>query len=388
MKAALVYLLISLCFVAFVLFSNQPHRLKFKVHRNVHPGRRLIVRKLKIARDAKHENVAFDPLVAGLERKREDKAWEKEHFVQKQTQWAKDQASGQIHESAPHPESQPEPSEWDYHDPEDFLNDEDHFNVSSRILALFPLIDSHPPDGRISLEELRDWHLQASLAEADHRTTREIENYDTNHDGLISFTEYLPGLASEDPANHSMDDDESGFWKGQFDAADEDGDGLLNATEFNNFLHPQDSHNPKLHQWLRKQEIRDHDHDNDGKLSFTEFEGNLYESIKTHDEEDASHSSTNLHSSPGYGGYARQRFSELDENKDGYLTEDELTPIMDILHPGEAYYATQQAKHLMEEADKNKDGHLTIEEMLEDPYIFYNTAYAYEDYEEYHHEEL
>ncbi|KAI5072173.1 hypothetical protein GOP47_0012279 [Adiantum capillus-veneris] len=388
MKAAFVYLLVSLCFIGLVLYSNQPHRLKSKVHRNLHPGRRIVVRKLHISRDAKHANVAFDPVVADLERKRENRAWEKEHFEKQHKEWAKDSTTGHAHDAAPHPESQPEPTDWDYKDPEEYLNDEDQFNVSSRILTLFPLIDNHPPDGRISLAELQDWHLQAALTEADHRAAREMETYDKNHDSLISFAEYLPHSTSEDPTNHSMNHGGVGWWKEQFDAADEDGDAFLNATEFNNFLHPQDSHSRKLHQWLRKQEIRDRDHDNDDKLNFLEFEQGVYDLIKLHDEEQLSASSSNLDHSAKREAHAKHKFSELDKNKDGFLTEDELVPIMDSLHPGEAYYAKQQAEYLISQADKNKDGHLTIEEMLENPYIFYSTAYAYEDYEEYIHDEF
>lgn len=388
MKATFVYVLVSLCFIALVLYSNQPHRLKSKVHRGLHPGRRLKVRTLHIAKDAKHENVAFDPIVAGLERKREDRAWEKEHFEHQYKQWATDSAGGHTHNTAPHPESQPEPEDWDYKDPEEYLNDEDQFNVSSRILTLFPLIDNHPSDGRISVAELQDWHLQAALTEANHRTAREMENYDKNHDGMVSFSEYMPQSASENPANYSMEHGGLGWWKEQFDAADEDGDAVLNATEFNNFLHPQDSHNEKLHQWLRKQEIRDRDHDNDGKINFAEYEHGIFDLIQLHAAEDSSASSSNLDRTARRDAHAKQKFSDLDKNKDGFLTEDELAPIMDNLHPGEAYYAKQQAEYLISQADKNKDDHLTIEEMLENPYIFYSTAYAYEDYEEYYHDEF
>ncbi|KAH7424164.1 hypothetical protein KP509_12G093400 [Ceratopteris richardii] len=388
MKAAFVYLFIALCFIAFVLYSNQPHRLKSKVHRNLHAGRRLVIRKLSIGRDSKHENVAFDPIVASFERKREDRTWEKEYFQEQFKQWSKDSEPGHTHESAPHPQSQPEPAEWDYKDPEDFLNDEEHFNVSSRILTLFPLIDNHPSDGRISLDELQDWHLQAALTEAEHRAIREMEHHDKNHDGMVSFAEYLPHSELEDEANRSMEHGGVGWWKEQFDTADEDGDGLLNAKEFNNFLHPQDSRNPKLHEWLRKQEIRERDHDKDGKLNFKEFEEGIYDIIKLHDEGEALHSSSDSDSSARREANAKRRFLELDKNKDGFLTEDELVPIMDNLHPGEAYYAKQQAEYLISQADTNKDGYLTIEEMLENPYIFYSTAFAYEDYEEYYHDEF
>ncbi|KAL5073271.1 hypothetical protein RYX36_012255, partial [Vicia faba] len=48
-----------------------------------------------------------------------------------------------------------------------------------------------------------------------------------------------------------------GWWKEEhFNASDADGDGVLNLTEFNDFLHPADSNNTKLQQWLCKEEVR------------------------------------------------------------------------------------------------------------------------------------
>lgn len=399
MKATVAYSLVCLGFIALVLFSNQPHRQTTRVHRNLHPGRRLIVRKLPISPDAKHEHVAFDPIIANFERKREDRTWEREHFQQQHKEWAQNRDSQlhanaghneihKQHDSAPHPESQPEPESWDYSDPEEYLNDDDQFNVSSRIVTLFPLIDNHPPDGTISMAELYDWHLQAALTENQHRTDRQMEIYDKDHDGMVSFSEYLPQVSPENSGNESMEHGGMGWWKGQFDAADEDGDGLLNHTEFNNFLHPQDSQNERLHQWMRKQEIKDRDHDNDGKISFAEFLQSMFDLIRVYDAEESLPTPHSQDFTAKREALGRLKFAVLDKDKDGFLTEDELVPIMDKLHPGEGYYAKQQAEYLMSQADKNKDGHLTMEEMLENPYIFYSTAYAYEDYEEYIHDEF
>ncbi|GAB2295036.1 hypothetical protein Dimus_029222 [Dionaea muscipula] len=48
-----------------------------------------------------------------------------------------------------------------------------------------------------------------------------------------------------------------GWWKEEhFNASDMDGDGLLNLTEFNDFLHLADTKNPKLLEWLCQEEIR------------------------------------------------------------------------------------------------------------------------------------
>eukprot|EP00249_Psilotum_nudum_P004212 c17753_g1_i2 orf=348-527(-) len=59
---------------------------------------------------------------------------------------------------------------------------------------------------------------------------------------------------------------------------------------------------------------------------------------------------------------------------------------MDRLYPGEALYAKAHAEFLMEQADLNNDGDLTIEEMLENPHVFYGTAYRHDD--EYLHDEF
>lgn len=46
------------------------------------------------------------------------------------------------------------------------------------------------------------------------------------------------------------------------------------------FLHPEDSDNPKLLQFVREEEIRERDSDEDGKLSFPEFLGDMYHVLR------------------------------------------------------------------------------------------------------------
>jgi hypothetical protein len=46
------------------------------------------------------------------------------------------------------------------------------------------------------------------------------------------------------------------------------------------FLHPEDSDNEKLHQFVREEEIRERDTDDDGKLSFVEFLGGMYDALR------------------------------------------------------------------------------------------------------------
>lgn len=97
-------------------------------------------------------------------------------------------------------EHQPEPWENnpDYEDPEDYLNDEDQFNITNRLTVLFPLLDTNPHDGFVSVTELQDWHMLQGHKGIQHRTDREMEVHDKNHDGLVTFEEYLPNLTKEE----------------------------------------------------------------------------------------------------------------------------------------------------------------------------------------------
>ena len=91
---------------------------------------------------------------------------------------------------APGEEAQPE---WeDFGNAEDFINDEDRFNVTSRIESLFPSIDVSPKDGFLTVEELIQWNIRQEAAETLHRTKRDLVLHDKNKDGLVSFEEYDP----------------------------------------------------------------------------------------------------------------------------------------------------------------------------------------------------
>ncbi|KAJ7528080.1 hypothetical protein O6H91_16G082900 [Diphasiastrum complanatum] len=408
MKAGVVYFLLAIACLALLRFSSHPSISLTGGHRK-QLGRRLILRAHSNATilrahsnattDARHEPVPFDPIVADFERKREDRTWEREYFRQKYQEWDKNTPINELNGEAKedshvdshfemlrYPQATEEHASWDddYGD-EDYLNDEDQFNISQRLTVLFPLIDTNPSDHFISLKELQDWHVRLAENDALHRTKREWELHDKNHDNLVSFREYLPSFSEEEIANASMGHGGAGWWKEHFEVADEDGDDALNQTEFHNFLHPEDSNSTKLHQWLRQQEIRDRDDDKDGKLSFLEFDQHLFDIIR----DQGAYIGNQAHTDEGgekRGRLSKRKFSELDKNSDGYLTEDELEPIMDKLHPGELFYAKQQAEYLIQQADDNKDGRLSLEEMLEHPYVFYSTAYSQDDVPDYHDE--
>lgn len=383
MKALYVYLLLGV--VSLVVIWNggkEAHNGgSGALHRRVGPGRRLKLRSS--FSHAKHEPVAFDPLVAEMERRRDDREWER-HYIEKDKFDRND--NHPHHDAAPAAESQPE---WeDFMNAEDYLNDEDRFNVSHRLTMLFPNVDVAPADGLLSNQELKDWHLRQALQDVLHRTDRDIELYDKNHDGFISLGEYEPPSWVRDSVNTSAYGIANGWWMGDhFNASDEDGDGLLNRTEFNNFLHPADSNNPKLIEWLCKEEVRERDSDKDGRLSFKEFYHGLFDLIRNYDEEISNESHVHGHESIREAA-AKKLFLELDRDSNGFLTYMELQPVINRLHPGEEYYAKQQADYMIMQADADKDGHLSLKEMLDHPYVFYSAIFTDEDDEDYYHEEF
>lgn len=170
-----VIIYITIAVLLLLLISHTPNKPSH--HRRL----RLKLRSNFSSSPSHHDHTPFpfDPIVADIERKREDKQWETSHF-----------SNSHSHQAAPGMESQPE---WeDFMDAEDYLNDEDKFNVTNRLVLLFPRIDVDPPDGYVSVHELTEWNLQQTQREVLHRTQREMELHDKNHDGFVSFSEYEP----------------------------------------------------------------------------------------------------------------------------------------------------------------------------------------------------
>ncbi|OVA13258.1 EF-hand domain [Macleaya cordata] len=320
--SVIIYITVALCLL--LLISQSPKKT------SNHNHRRLKIRNTFSFSDKHHEPIPFDPLIADIERRREDREWEKQYFEHSHKEFV----------DAPAAESQPE---WeDFMNAEDYLNDEDRFNVTNRLVVLFPKIDVDPVDGFVSEAELTEWNLRQAQKEVLHRTERDMELHDKNRDGLVSFAEYEAPSWVRHSDNNSFGYD-MGWWKEEhFNASDANGDGFLNRTEFNDFLHPADSNNPKLLQWLCKEEVRERDTDKDGKLNFKEFFHGLFDLVRNYDEEghNSSHQSDDSMEAP-----AKILFRQLDQDGDGYLSDTELMPIIGKLHPSERYYAKQQADY-------------------------------------------
>ncbi|RZC75106.1 hypothetical protein C5167_050586 [Papaver somniferum] len=383
-----VVIYISVALLLLFLISHSP-----KKHSNNH-HRRLKLRSTFKFSDKHHEPVPFDPIIADIERRREDREWERQYFEHNHKDFVvhhdedhphdgHDQHHDQHHAAAQAAEGQPE---WgDFMNAEDYVNDEDRFNVTNRILSLFPKIDFSPADGFITESELTDWNLNQAHEEVMHRTDRDLELHDKNRDGFVSFAEYEAPTWVRNADNNSFGYD-MGWWREEhFNASDADGDGLLNQTEFNDFLHPADSSNPKLIEWLCKEEVRERDTDKDGKLNYKEFFHGMFDLVRNYDEEghNATHHSD---SDDSMQAPARVLFQKIDLDGDGFLSDKELLPIIGKLHPSERYYAKQQADYTISQADSDKDGRLSLAEMIDNPYVFYSSIFNDEEDYEYHDE--
>ncbi|KAL5999570.1 hypothetical protein ACLOJK_037855 [Asimina triloba] len=256
--SVIVYTSIAVFLLFVISFSpKHPHR----------PHRHLKLRSSFSPDDPRqrlraHPPIPFDPIIADIERRREDKEWERQYFQDHHKEFAS-ASDG----SAPGHESQPE---WeDFMNAEDYLNDEDRFNITNRIAVLFPSLDVNPADGFVTLDELLHWNLKMARKDVLHRTQRDMEVHDKNHDGFVSFQEYEPpgwaklsspsvssflgfglwwniarsiykierqfGKYEKNAVVYSDNEkDDVGWWKeDHFNASDDNGDGLLNLTEFN-----------------------------------------------------------------------------------------------------------------------------------------------------------
>ncbi|CAK8560414.1 unnamed protein product [Lathyrus sativus] len=256
--------------------------------------------------------------------------------------------------------------------------DDIDFNLTKNIIRLFPDIDVDPTDQYVSVHELTQWKLHHLQTKQLHRSKREMIVYDKNLDGFVSFAEIEYRLP---PPPQYTDGDSFGYdmrvlEEEHFNASDTDGDGRLNLPEFHDFLHPADSNNPKLQQWLCREEVWEHDTDRDGKVSYIEFVNGLFVSIRSYDEETYGYS----HHYVSNNAYSEFMFSQLDKDRDGYLSAIELLPIIGKVHPSWRYYARKQAEYFVSQAQVGKYGRLNLNEMIENADILYAAIFRDEFY--------
>lgn len=163
---AVVYALIATAFIVFLATSPATQKGRGRGDRWLAVNRRL---------GSKFSVANFDPLVTEIERKNEEK--------------------GGIHdEDHSHIGNLDDPSS-------EYFDDQGKLNITLRLMVLFPFIDNELKDGLISLEELEAWNVKQAKDRLFYRTQKEMDYYDKDGDGEISFREYLPQFSEEEIGN-------------------------------------------------------------------------------------------------------------------------------------------------------------------------------------------
>ncbi|XP_042425907.1 calumenin-like [Zingiber officinale] len=360
-KAGAIYVLLAVAFLLFLSLSPSPKHA---------PKRRRHNRRL-----AHLPHVAFDPLLAELERRVEEGGLLDVESFKRKLEEMKDRSKvdggGDVVINI-----------------EDYFGQNGRLNLTERLAYLFPMLDRFPHDGGISHHELEVWFQRQAVDRLVHRTQRQMAQRDGDGDGELTLQE----LETEHGSTSSLfwdtnDPGSSASLEEQFSNADSDANGYLNAFEFKGFLFPEDSLNPKIKLWLLKEKLREMDQNEDGKLDMKEFGDRAYQIFRTYSEYDDEH----LQRQPANVG---EEFKRLDIDEDDFLTAEELRPIFHQLCPGELSHTTHYANYLMRKADENRDGKLTLEEMIRQQFAFYSSVYEEledenDDYDVYdHHDEL
>ncbi|KAJ3692989.1 hypothetical protein LUZ60_012084 [Juncus effusus] len=221
---AVVYLLLAAVFLFLLSISRAPHSPR---HRR---SRRLF-------------HLGFDPVINQLERQAEQKGlFDPKSFQEELDKFSANQDLSKF--------------DGEMGILDGVFGESGRLNVTERLMELFPLLDTNPNDGLISFTELETWMHKQAHERLEFETEREIDRHDKDGDGEITLHEYLNYPPNQEIDWSNMERERPGWWREKFRIADADGNGSLNSTEFNHFLHPEDSGNPKLLLWLLNERIR------------------------------------------------------------------------------------------------------------------------------------
>lgn len=205
-------------------------------------------------------------------------------------------------------------------------------------------------DGFIDRNELKAWIIRSFRMLSEEEAMEKLEDADEDHDGRISWSEYLSDTYGVD-----SDDDESlqfheenlhliGEDKEMWDAADKNQDGILDVKEFQVFSNPEEY--PEMIPLILNQTLKNKDLDKDGSISFQEYMGERGKELTKE------------------GLLAeKQKFDlEHDKNKDGQLTREE---ILSWIVPSNEEIAEEEVTHLFAHSDDDHDDLLSFDEVLE-----------------------
>lgn len=216
-------------------------------------------------------------------------------------------------------------------------------------------------DGTVTEEELTIWihYVQTKYIYDD--TERQYEENDLNKDGKITWDEYKEHTYGFLSADEMQNEEDDGFSYEQmmtrderrFKQADQENKGYLSKDDLTAFLHPEEYDHMK--DMVIMETIEDIDKDSDGKISLTEYIGDMW--LEEEDGEE-----------PEWVEEERKQFHDFrDKDKSGFLEDEE---VRNWILPSEYDHAEGEAKHLIESADSNQDGVLSKQEILDNHDVF------------------
>lgn len=145
-------------------------------------------------------------------------------------------------------------------------------------------------DGFIDRNELKAWIIRSFRMLSEEEAMEKLEDADEDHDGRISWSEYLSdtyGVDSDDDESLQFHEENlhvssvlvvTSLWaklfffkligedKEMWDAADKNQDGILDVKEFQVFSNPEEY--PEMIPLILNQTLKNKDLDKDGSISF------------------------------------------------------------------------------------------------------------------------
>lgn len=251
------------------------------------------------------------------------------------------------------------------YDHEAFLGEEaktfDHLTPEESTRRLGIIVDKidKDKDGYVTGEELKDWILYTRRRYIRDNVERQWKSHNPEGKEKLPWSEYLAmvyGDMSEDDAeNFEKSKDNTYSYvamlkkdRRRWSAADLDGDDALTKDEFAAFLHAEETDHMKDVVVLETME--DIDKDGDGKISLSEYIGDMYDGVEGDEE-------------PEWVKNEKEQFSMYrDKDDNGYLDFEEVKT---WIIPADFDHEEAESRHLIFEADTDADQKLTKDEILE-----------------------
>ncbi|XP_077475246.1 reticulocalbin-3 isoform X1 [Stigmatopora argus] len=209
-------------------------------------------------------------------------------------------------------------------------------------------------DGFINHSELHYWIKHRQRRYIEENVNKHWDDYDKNQDDKIAWGEYknttygfylgeeFDDIEDKDTYKSMLARDER-----RFKVADRDSDGIATREEFTAFLHPEEFDYMK--DLVVQETIEDIDKNGDGKISLSEYIGDMYTPEEGENE-------------PEWVQTEKKHFTDLrDTNKDGLMDFNEVS---NWILPGEVDHADNEASHLIHATDTDKDAKITKKEIL------------------------